>query len=84
MIGLRVLLVNGSHHGLVAQVGEQHEALRCVPRQNLWRFQTRRLHELGHFDEGFTIFFVWRRIHHDQTGALLIVHPQIPSKAGIR
>ena len=83
VIGLRLVRVDSRHHGAIAQVCEQHEALRRVPCQNLRGFQTGLFHELGDFDKGFTIFFVGRRVHHDQAGTRNRVDTQITPETGI-
>ena len=83
MVGLRIFDVNGGHHGLVAQVSEQHETLRFLPCQNLGGFEACQLHEFGNFDKGFTVFFVGRCVHDNQAGARLCVNAQITPEAGI-
>ena len=64
-IGLRLGRVDGLHHGLGAQVAQQHEALGLVPGQHLGHQQAGFVHQLRHFDKRAAIFFVRRGVHDD-------------------
>ena len=70
------------HHGLVAQVGQQHETMRLIPGQNLGRLQASGLHQLCDMHKRLAVFLVGRGIH-DDAAALCAVHAQVASKASI-
>ena len=82
MVGLWVIAVDDVHHGLRANVVEQHEALRLVPRQDAWGIQAGVEHQAGDAHKGFAVFFVGRGVH-DDARALGRVNAEIAPKAGI-
>ena len=63
----RRLLLDELHHGLRAQVAEQHEALRFVPGQHARRVQPGFGHQRSDFDEGRAVFERRWRVHDDAT-----------------
>ena len=65
LVSLRVITVDHLHHGVCANVVQQHEALRFVPGQDAGSVQTCVLHQTRNAHKGFTVFFVGRRIHDD-------------------
>ncbi len=83
VVGLRVVGVDPIQHGLVAQVAQQHEALRFVPGQHLGYQQTGFAHERGHVHEGLAVFVRGRRVHHDEAVPGLRVDAQVAPEAGV-
>ena len=78
--------VDALHHGLIAQVAEQHKALRLVPIEHLRAVDSSLLQQGGDFHKGRAVFFVQRRVHHDQSGAIgavRAVQAQITPETGI-
>ena len=78
--------VDALHHGLIAQVGEQHKALRLVPIEHLGAVDASLLQQSRDFDKWRAVFFVRRRVHHDQSGAVRVVcavQAQITPETGI-
>ena len=71
------------HHGLCAQVGQQHEAQRRIPGQHARRFEAGVRHQAGHLDERRAVFLRGRRVHDDEALAARGVHTEIAAKAGI-
>ena len=81
-IGLRLLAVDDLHHGLPAQIGQQHEALGLVPGQHLGCVHTGIHHHLGHFGKRPAVLFVGRCVH-DDAAALGGINAEIAPETGV-
>ena len=71
------------HHGVRTQVVQQHEALRLLPGQHLWRQQASIGHQLGDGDRRLRIFFVGWRVHQDER-AWSALHAKVAAKTCVR
>lgn len=83
VVGLRPLGVDAVEHGLVAEVAQQHEALRFVPSQDLGHQQAGLAQQTGHVHEGLAVLLRRWRVHHDQAAAGLRVQAQVAAKARV-
>ena len=85
-VGLRVFALDDLHHGVRAQVAQQHEAVRGIPVQHLGHAQLGIGHQTGHLYKGQRVLFVRRRVHDDAAAHAvgeLRFHPKVAAKAGI-
>jgi len=61
-------LGEGLHHGVGAQVFQEHKALSGGVLQNLWGFEPGLVHEGGHVHKPSGVLKFWGGIHDDQGG----------------
>ena len=66
-----------------AHVGQQHEAIGCIPGQDLRHRQGGLCHQLLHMHKRLAVFLVRRRIHDDEAVARAGINAQIAAKACI-
>ena len=78
----RGLLLDHLHHGLCAQVAQQHEAMRLVPGQHARCVQPGPGHQFGYLDEGRAVF-ERRRCVHDDAAASALADAQVTPEAGV-
>ena len=71
------------HHGVVAQIAEQHKALGLVPSQNFRHSQARSTKEAGNAYKRLGVFLRGRRIHDDAAATSGAVYAQVTPKRGI-
>ena len=74
---------NDLHHGLCAQIAQQHETCGLVPGQHAGCGQARGGHQAGHFHKRVAVFLVRWGVHDDAAAASGFVDSEIAPKAGV-
>ncbi len=83
VVGGGVLRLDLFHHGLLPQIGQQHEALGLIPGQDVGHQQAGLVHESRHLHEGAAVLALGRRVHDDAAVARHGVDAQVAAETRV-